>query len=186
MQNMHLSNEWPHRKFGAEVKPMSTGPAHHYTTRLVWEGNLGTGTSAYTGYSRRFRVSLASKPDISGSADPAFLGEPDLPNPEDLLVAALSSCHMLAYLALCSRRGITVVDYTDDAHGVMNVSPDGGGRFESVMLRPRVSITDPAMQALAVDLHERAHALCFIAASCNFPVRNSPTVVVENAGERTQ
>jgi organic hydroperoxide reductase OsmC/OhrA len=165
---------------------MSAGSPHRYVTRLVWEGNLGKGTSEYAGYSRRFRVSLNNKPDLCGSADPAFLGEPDRHNPEDLLVASLSSCHMLAYLALCARRGVTVVAYTDEAHGVMNVCADGGGRFESVILHPRVTITEPAMQALAVDLHERAHAVCFIAGSCNFPVRNSPTVVIENAQERAR
>jgi organic hydroperoxide reductase OsmC/OhrA len=157
---------------------MSTGSVHRYTTRLAWEGNLGTGTSEYTGYSRRFRVSVDNKPDFSGSADPAFRGEPDRHNPEDLLVASLSSCHMLAYLALCARKRITVVGYTDLALGVMNVTPDGGGRFESVTLHPHVTVTDAAMESTAMDLHERAHALCFIAGSCNFPVHNHPTVAV--------
>jgi organic hydroperoxide reductase OsmC/OhrA len=155
---------------------MSTGSAHRYATRLVWEGNLGTGTSAYTGYSRRFRVSVENKPDLRGSADPSFRGEPDLHNPEDLLVASLSSCHMLAYLALCAREGIVVVGYTDEAHGVMNVTPDGGGRFESVTLHPRVIVADASMEHVATELHERAHAVCFIAGSCNFPVHNLPTV----------
>jgi len=174
------------RIFRTEVKLMNAGSPHRYATRLVWEGNLGAGTSVYTGYSRRFRVSVDNKPDFSGSADPAFRGEPDLLNPEDLLVASLSSCHMLAYLALCARQGVTVLGYTDEAHGVMTVSPDGGGKFESVTLHPCVTITDPAMRIRAVDLHERAHALCFIASSCSFPVRNLPTVVVQNALETAQ
>lgn len=157
---------------------MSAGSVHRYTARLIWEGNLGKGTSEYAGYSRRFRVSLDNKPDLSGSADPAFRGEADRHNPEDLLVASLSACHMLSYLALCARKGITVVDYTDEAHGVMNVFPDGGGRFESVTLHPRVTVTDAAMESPAMDLHESAHALCFIAGSCNFPVYNLPTVAV--------
>jgi organic hydroperoxide reductase OsmC/OhrA len=131
-------------------------------------------------------VSQDKKPDLSGSADPAFRGEPDLHNPEDLLVASLSSCHMLSYLALCARKGITVVGYSDEAHGVLNVHPDGGGKFESVTLNPRVIITDTAMHDLAVDLHERAHALCFIAGSCSFPVQNIPTVTVETRQERVE
>lgn len=85
---------------------------------------------------------------------------------------------MLAYLALCARKGITVVGYSDEAHGIMNVFPDGGGRFESVTLHPRVVITDAARVALATDLHANAHAVCFIAGSCNFPVHNLPTVTV--------
>ena len=155
---------------------MGTGTAHLYATRLVWEGNLGTGTSAYAAYSRRFRVSVDNKPDLSGSADPAFRGEPDLHNPEDLLVAALSSCHMLAYLALCARKRVSVMSYTDEARAVMNVFPDGSGRFESVTLHPHVVVADPGTESLALELHERAHALCFIAGSCSFPVHNVPTV----------
>jgi organic hydroperoxide reductase OsmC/OhrA len=162
---------------------MSGSSMHQYTTRLVWEGNLGKGTSQYAGYSRRFRMSLDNKPDLCGSADPAFRGEPDRLNPEDLLVASLSSCHMLAYLALCARKGITVVGYTDEANGVLNVFPDGGGRFESVTLHPHVTITDEALEAKAAELHERAHALCFIAGSCSFPVNNLPTITVEKRQE---
>jgi organic hydroperoxide reductase OsmC/OhrA len=93
---------------------------------------------------------------------------------------------MLAYLALCARKGITVVGYRDDAHGIMNVFPDGAGRFESVTLHPRVTITDRAMEALAIDLHARAHSLCFIAGSCNFPVHNLPTVTVDRPEEQDQ
>jgi organic hydroperoxide reductase OsmC/OhrA len=152
---------------------------HRYAARLVWEGNLGQGTSGYAGYSRRFRVSIEGKPDIVGSADPAFRGEADAHNPEDLLVAALSSCHMLSYLALCARNSVVVVGYSDEAHGVMNETPDGGGRFESVTLHPRASIADKSKEALAMELHEKAHSQCFIASSCNFPVYHKPIVTSE-------
>ena len=88
---------------------------HTYKTLLVWEGNQGDGTSTYQGYGRRWRVRIDGKADLVGSADPGFRGEPDKHNPEDLLVASLSACHMLTYLALCARNRISVVSYRDEA-----------------------------------------------------------------------
>jgi organic hydroperoxide reductase OsmC/OhrA len=123
---------------------------------------------------------VAGKPDLVGTADPAFRGERDRYNPEDLLIVSLSSCHMLTYLALCARNGISVLSYADDASGVMKTSPDGGGRFESVTLRPKVEIAGEGKKALAMDLHEKAHSLCFIASSVNFPVHHA-AVVSESA-----
>jgi organic hydroperoxide reductase OsmC/OhrA len=149
---------------------MSQTEIHEYEARLEWEGNLGSGTAEYAAYSRRFRVSIAGKPDLIGSADPHFRGDEDKHNPEELLVAALSSCHMLSYLALCARRRISVLEYDDAARGLMRTTADGGGRFESVTLSPRVRIADSSRAAEAMALHEEAHRLCFIASSCNFPV----------------
>jgi organic hydroperoxide reductase OsmC/OhrA len=151
-------------------------PGHHYQTSLSWEGNLGTGTSTYSGYGRNFRIRLAGKGDLVGSADPAFRGDPDKPNPEELLVAALSSCHMLSYLALCARRGIAVVAYEDEALGTMVVTPEGGGRFTEVTLQPKVSILGEEHRSLAMALHDQAAKECFIAASCAFPVRHTPVI----------
>ncbi|MGO8692229.1 MAG: OsmC family protein [Rectinemataceae bacterium] len=156
---------------------MVHGKTHAYAIRLRWEGNLGRGTKDYTGYGRGFRVSVAGKPDMVGSADPAFRGDADRHNPEELLVIALSSCHMLSYLALCAHAGISVVEYGDEAGGVMRTTPEGGGSFESVTLRPRVTIVDTAREAEAMALHERAHALCYIASSCNFPVLHRAEVI---------
>jgi organic hydroperoxide reductase OsmC/OhrA len=155
---------------------VKTRDSHEYRASLVWEGNRGEGTATYAGYDRRFRISMAGKPDLTGSADAAFRGDPALHNPEDLLVAALSSCHMLSYLALCARCGITVLAYSDEALGVMTATPDGGGRFTSVTLHPRVTIRAAVHVPLALELHAKAHAQCFIATSCNFPVSNEPEV----------
>jgi organic hydroperoxide reductase OsmC/OhrA len=143
---------------------------HSYQTRLTWEGNLGQGTSTYQGYGRQWRVHVDGKPDLVGTADHAFRGEQDKFNPEELLVISLSSCHMLSYLALCARNKISVLSYSDEASGAMKTTPDGGGRFESVTLRPKVEIADKSGEALAFKLHEKAHELCFIASSVNFPV----------------
>ena len=150
--------------------------SHEYHARLRWEGTRGAGTASYAEYGRSSRISMAGKPDLVGSADPAFRGDPGLHNPEDLLLAALSSCHMLSYLALCARKGIAVLEYSDEAHGVMALTPDGGGHFVSVTLHPQVRIRDQGQRALALELHAKAHADCFIASSCNFPVRTEPRV----------
>lgn len=149
---------------------------HHYRARLAWEGNLGDGTSTYQGYGRQWRIRIDGKPDLVGTADPAFRGDRQKHNPEDLLLAALSSCHMLSYLALCARDGISVLSYTDEASAVMKTTPDGGGRFESVTLRPRVEIADESREARAMELHEKAHSLCFIASSVSFPVGHEAVV----------
>jgi organic hydroperoxide reductase OsmC/OhrA len=160
--------------------------AHDYKARLVWDGNLGDGTSTYTGYGRKYRVQFDGKPDLPGSADPIFRGDPDVYNPEDLFVASLSSCHLLSYLALCARSKISVVAYEDDASGTLVLRPDGGGSFESVTLRPKVTIAPGGDEKRALDLHDTAHALCFIAASVSVPVRHEPQIKIAQASRLSQ
>jgi organic hydroperoxide reductase OsmC/OhrA len=140
---------------------------HHYSVSILWTGNCGHGTRSYTAYGRSYEVRIAGKPIISGSSDPAFRGDPERYNPEELFVAALSSCHMLWYLHLCSDAGIIVNSYEDNAEGMMAES-DAGGRFTGVTLQPVVKITGSS--ECARQLHEKAHELCFLANSVNFPV----------------
>jgi len=153
--------------------------AHEYSSRLIWDGNTGDGTATYAGYGRQYRIVVAGKPGITGSADPAFRGDAAKLNPEDLFVASLSSCHMLSYLALCSLKGIRVVAYEDDAKGTMAVDADGGGRFVEVVLHPTVTIAESQHVALALDLHDLAHDQCFIANSCSIPIRHKPIVQIK-------
>jgi organic hydroperoxide reductase OsmC/OhrA len=160
---------------GARQPTMTTG-AHEYTARLIWDGNTGEGTARYAAYGRQYRVLVAGKPELAGTADPAFRGEADRHNPEDLFLAAVSACHMLFYLSLCARQGVRVLAYADDARGRMRIHADGGGRFEAIALRPTVTVADGTDTALAVRLHETAHDLCFIANSCSVPIRCEPTV----------
>ncbi|MEO8196973.1 MAG: OsmC family protein [Thermoanaerobaculia bacterium] len=154
---------------------------HRYRAHLTWEGNHGDGTADYATYGREHVVRIDGEPDLGGSADPAFRGDPSRHNPEDLLLAALSACHMLSYLALCARIRIVVTAYEDRAVGTMREDGKGGGRFVEVVLRPVVTIADEGKRAKAETLHARAHELCFIAASCNFPVRHEAAVQVEVA-----
>jgi organic hydroperoxide reductase OsmC/OhrA len=126
---------------------------------------------------RGHRILVEGKPDLPGTADPTFRGDPDIHNPEDLFLAAISACHMLTYLALCARQGVRVLAYEDHARGRMVTDERGGGKFEEVELRPRVTIDAEDRTALATRLHETAHELCFIANSCSVPLRHSATVI---------
>ncbi len=150
---------------------------HHYALELEWTGNRGSGTSDYKAYGRDHVVSAAGKPSIEGSSDRTFRGDPDRWNPEEMLLAALSQCHLLSYLHVAATNGIVVTGYTDSATGTMEQTHDGGGHFTSATLRPLVTISagDPE---LALALHHEASEKCFIAASVNFPVLHEPTVTV--------
>ena len=153
---------------------MSLAKQHLYTTRTEWTGNLGEGTAGYRAYSRDHGISAVAKPEIPGSSDPAFRGDATRWNPEDLLVASLSSCHMLWYLHLCTSAGITVLAYRDEAEGIMAEDEGGGGRFTGAVLRPMVRLAAGMDEGRARALHEEAHRLCFIANSVNFPVTVEP------------
>ena len=151
---------------------------HEYRLPVRWTGNLGTGTSRYTGYSRNHEYAGAGKATvIAGSSDPAFRGDRERYNPEELLVGTLSSCHMLWYLHLCADAGIVVTEYEDDAVGQMVEFADGAGEFTRVTLHPRVRISDGGRCGEAVALHDRAREMCFLARSMRFPVEHEPTVL---------
>jgi len=152
---------------------------HHYATSVVWTGNKGEGTAHYRAYDRDHTISVRDKPEIPGSSDPAFRGNPARYNPEEFLVAALSTCHMLSYRHLCAVNKVVVVEYRDKAEGTMEETSDGGGHFTVVILRPVVTVSEEAMAEKARQLHHEASRLCFIANSCNFPVQHEPEVRIE-------
>lgn len=147
---------------------------HSYNSTITWTGNLGTGTSAYTAYSRNHTISIEGKPDFLGSSDPIFRGDRDRYSPEDSLVAALSACHMLWYLHLCSDNNVIVEKYVDKAAGVLVENEDGSGQFKEVVLRPVVTVRAQSMVEKAKSLHQDAHRMCFLARSINFPVHHQP------------
>lgn len=152
---------------------------HHYALTVKWTGNTGKGTADYRAYERSHSIIAAGKTVIEGSSDPAFRGDPSRHNPEDLFLSSLSACHMLWYLSLCAVAGVVVVDYYDEATGIMVETEDGGGHFVSVTLHPVVTVSDERMTVKANALHEEARARCFIANSCNFPVRHRASCHVE-------
>ncbi|MDJ1113052.1 OsmC family protein [Microbacterium dauci] len=150
---------------------------HHYRLTSTWTGNRGTGTSGYRDYDRAVTLQVAGKPDLAASADRPFRGDPERWNPEDLLLAALSECHLLSYLHACVTVGVVVTAYEDDATGTMVLDGNGGGAFREVVLRPRVTVADASMIEAAEAAHAQANAWCFIANSVNFPVRHEATIV---------
>ena len=148
---------------------------HHYAVTVTWTGNTGAGTAGYTAYSRDHEIAAEGK-SIASSSEPKFRGDASRWNPEELLVAALSSCHQLWYLHLCADAGITVIAYVDRATGVMDLTPDGGGHFTQVHLHPEVTIAAGGDEELARELHDVAHDRCYIANSVRFPVACTPVV----------
>jgi organic hydroperoxide reductase OsmC/OhrA len=157
------------------------GREHRYRVTVTWSGNTGTGTATYRGYERRHEIAApdSPKPDIPGSSDPNFRGDAARWNPEELLVASLSACHQLWYLHLCADSGVIVTGYVDRAEAMMTEAADGSGHFTRVVLRPEVTVAPGTDVERAYALHDRAHAMCFIARSMNFPVEHEPETRVE-------
>jgi len=152
---------------------------HNYTVTVKWTGNTGSGTDNYLNYERSHSIDIEEKKTIAGSSDPAFRGDKTKYSPEDLLVSSLSACHMLWYLHLCSEEGVIVVDYVDNASGIMIETINGGGKFTEVTLNPVVTVADESMIDKANELHPKANKLCFIANSVNFPVKHNPTAGIK-------
>jgi organic hydroperoxide reductase OsmC/OhrA len=151
---------------------------HVFECRLDWTGAANGAVKDYASYSREVRVEIAGKPALRASAAEVFRGDASLWNPEDMLVASLSTCHCLSYLALAARAGIPVTAYEDDARGTMDLV-DKVMRFTRVLLRPKVTLAAGAEAHVdkARALHTKAHHECFIASSVNFPVDHEPTIV---------
>ena len=152
---------------------------HNYLTTIKWTGNIGKGTKDYRSYERCYEISVINKPEILGSSDPAFSGDKSKHNPEELLVASISSCHMLWYLHLCAVNGVNVLEYSDKAKGLMIELKSGSGQFSKVELNPEVVVSDEAMVEKANELHKQANKLCFIANSLNFKVDHNPKCTVK-------
>jgi organic hydroperoxide reductase OsmC/OhrA len=154
---------------------------HVYRASVRWTGNLGAGTREYRGYRRAHTIEVPGKPPILATSSLGANVDPDRYNPDELLVAALSSCHMLWYLHLCSTNGVVVGSYEDQAEGTLETAPDGSGHFLSATLRPRVGVISGSL-GTARELHEKAHRMCFVASSVNFPVACEPEVMAEAPG----
>ena len=155
---------------------------HQFRVAAQWTGNLGTGTSSYRDYSRNHEISVAGKATRIEGSSAVARGDHSRYNPEELLVGALSACHMMWVLHLCADAGIVITEYIDEPVGDMTEHPDGSGEFTRVVLKPRMAITDPARIEEAKALHDRAHHVCCMARSVNFPVEHLPEVYCAAAG----
>lgn len=152
------------------------GTQHSFFAKIQWTGNRGSGTSSYRAYDRTWNLQSDGKEVLHCSNDPLLGGDSAKYNPEDLLISALSSCHMLWYLHLCSQAGVTVLAYEDEPEGIGESEPSGKGRFLEAVLRPKITITADSDPQKALALHDEIHAYCFIARSINFPVRYEPQI----------
>jgi organic hydroperoxide reductase OsmC/OhrA/CheY-like chemotaxis protein len=164
------------RELAKRLVPLPQLRTHRYTAQITWTGNRGTGTSDYRAYGRDHVIQAPGQPPIIGTSDPLFRGDKGHWNPEQLLVAALTSCHQLWYLHLCAEAGVVVVAYADEAVGRMVEETDGSGQFSDVTLNPVVTISAASNATLAMTLHMAAHEKCFLANSVNFPVHCKPVV----------
>ena len=152
---------------------------HNYKLTAVWTGNKGDGTKNVRTYDRSHTVSIEGKPELFLTTDNPFVGDKSKLNPEDLLVSAISSCHMLSYLYLCAMEGIVITSYIDNATGIMIEKESSGGNFKEVSLNPIIYVAEESMIVKAIELHHKAHEICYIANSVNFEVKCNPTCKVE-------
>ncbi len=153
---------------------------HIYKTTAVWTGNKGEGTKNVRNYDRSHTVTVDGKPELFLTTDNPAVGDKSKLNPEDLLVSAISSCHMLSYLYVCALEGIVITAYTDNAMGIMIETTNGGGSFKEVTLNPIFYVADESMVEKAIALHHKAHEFCYIANSVNFEVKCNPICKLEN------
>lgn len=124
-------------------------------------------------YNRTHIVKFSGGSQIEVTAAPAYLGDPTITNPEELLVAALSSCHMLTFLAIAANKGLVIDQYSDEAFGTLGKTPEGRMALTQVTLRPKITFSganQPDADTLHA-IHEKAHVNCFIANSVNCEVK---------------
>ncbi len=151
---------------------------HRYTTSVGWTGDRGEGTASYRGYDRCWDIAIPGKPVIHCSNDPLLGGDAGKMNPEDLLLSALSACHMLWYLHYASDAGIVVAGYEDSPVGLGLVGKGGAGRFTAAILRPLITVRPGTDLDAATAIHHRIHEVCFVARSVNFPISHEPAFLL--------
>jgi organic hydroperoxide reductase OsmC/OhrA len=133
---------------------------HTYRATLTWEGSTSDG---YEHYDRTHRVETPpAKQALTLSGDPAFGGDAEKPNPEQLLLAAASSCQLLSFLAFAARSRIEVLSYTDEAEAIMP-EDDLPVRITQITLRPRITVGPEANVDRVYRLVDKAHDECYIA-----------------------
>ena len=150
-----------------------------YALELIWTEAGSEASDRPQRYDRNHQIHIAGKPVLEASADRLFHGDATRHNPEDLLLAALASCHMLSYLYLAAREGLRIRDYRDQASGRLRVDGESG-RFVEVCLRPMLRLAPGSDPEQADALHHEAQKLCFIAHSVNFPVRIEAQTTIDS------
>ena len=151
--------------------------SHQFNAQLNW--NLKEKPDNFKGrfYTKNHSISFDQKTDLEISAAKTFKGDPTLHNPEDLLLASLTSCHMMSFLYCCSVENLEVLKYVDNSELILNVNSDGSGKITKAILNPLVKFaTEVEIFDLNL-LHKKASKLCFIANSCNFTIEVNPNLI---------
>ncbi len=149
-----------------------------FKVHTKWSSLTESDTSKARNNSKTHSIHIKSKDVLTISAAKEFKGDQTKHNPEDLFLSALSSCHMMSYMYLCDKNNITLVNYTDETSGILEVKADGGGKFISIVLYPIVTILEKNKIDLAIRLHREANRLCFIANSCSVPIDHKPQIQI--------
>ncbi len=141
---------------------------------VIW--NRGPAAFTYETYSRDHVWRFDGGVEVPASSAPAYLGNPDRVDPEAALAAALSSCHMLTFLAVVARKRMTIDSYTDEASGFLEKNAEGKLAVTRVVLRPKVVFApdQPVSRQELERLHHTAHENCFIANSVKTQVTVEP------------
>jgi organic hydroperoxide reductase OsmC/OhrA len=136
--------------------------------RLDWK--KGAVPFTYDAYPRNHQITFKTDETVTFSAAGAYKGDTSKGDPEDMLVAALSSCHMLSFLAIAAKKKFILTSYVDDAVGYLE--NDGGKLWMTrVILRPKLEFENPPDQATLEQMHHLAHEACFIANSVKTDVK---------------
>jgi organic hydroperoxide reductase OsmC/OhrA len=151
---------------------------HLFKAKLNWNSKRDSITANTRKFTKSHFIAIEGKELLQVSAAKAFKGDPELYNPEDLLLSSVVSCHMMSYLYVCAQNGIDIVSYQDQAEATLEVLENGSGRFIEVRLFPHVIVRNKEQIAEALLLHQEANKLCFIANSCNFPILHQATCEV--------
>lgn len=148
-----------------------------HTAAIRWYRN--TRSFAYEDYDRRHTWNFDSGTEVAASAAPDFLGNPECVDPEEALVASLSSCHMLTFLAIASKKKLVVDRYEDSASGVLEKNAEGVLAITRVTLRPRIVFSgerQPSSEEIS-KIHKKSHEACFIANSVKTEITIAPPAI---------
>jgi organic hydroperoxide reductase OsmC/OhrA len=141
-----------------------------HRVQTIWQRTSAEFT--YASYNRDYQWRFKDAVAVEASASPQYKGNPERPDPEDAFVAALSSCHMLSFLAVAAKRGFVVDRYEDSAVGFLEKNAQGRLAITRVELNPRIVFAgerQPDAESLR-RLHDEAHHACFIANSVHTEV----------------
>lgn len=152
---------------------------HEYRITTTWHGNTADGPRHYS----RTHDTTTTPPTtpLKVTADKPFRGEPGIHNPEQLLVMAASSCHMMSFLYCASQAGFDIRHYVDEAHALMPMRATNTA-ITAITLHPTVTIANyTSSQQNQLDaLMDQAHDECFIANTLSCPITHQPTYIPAN------